>query len=652
MSNDSKIVEFVDQVDLVLDELSALANSNPSIDVFLDNLLAQTNLILGSKVSAFWHVGPNGNILKSRSCGAKISGEIPTKLKDKIHRCIESKQPQRYKHEGKKQVDIVLWPMSQFVPAAAMALYFKSSISPNEEPVVLRVIAALAELADDYFSSRVVAQRDQLESNYSALVGFSNAVNSDLSVRKTAITIANHSRNILGCDRVSVLSRSGPVYALVASSGVQNVNRRANTSRMLESMTKRVFRKQIEPIVHIQSAENADEDALAKTMGRYCEANGLEVLVLFPILQQADTSKPNFLFVAEYKNKVNDVGSVIHRVNSIEPQIRSALNNSKHYESLPFLGVTLLLKSVMGIFGGTKRLLYSMLCLGLIAMAAFALFFVKTELKVHVRGELVAPTELYVFAPDDGLVSEVLVSHGQQVTKGDPVLVLRSDTLDLEIVETQGKLDIAKKKLASEEVALSAFTQDGTPKAQSALIQLTGETIETKEQISHFENELKVLEIRKSKLVVNSPMDGEIASWNPERVLGGNRPVRRGDRLIQIIETGSMWLAELNVSGDQITHILNDDFNIRDDVEVSLSIASAPDVVLEGKIVEIARVANQSNETDYSNVKIMVEFETEGHDLANLRPGTTVAANAKCGQVSVAYSLFHRILLALRFRFF
>ena len=201
--------------------------------------------------------------------------------------------------------------------------------------------------------------------------------------------------------------------------------------------------------------------------------------MLVPIRQTGKSSKPNFVLAMEHKDEIQDVGLVIHQINSIEPQIRSALNNSCQYESLPFLNLMVGLRAMLGIFGATKRLFYFLFSLGLIGLCVFALFFVKTDLKVHTRGRLVAQSDAYVFAPDDGLVDQVLVRHGQKVKKGDPVLVLRSDPLEMEIAEAQGSLDIARKKLASEKVALTAFSQDGTPEGQNALMRLTAETIGT-----------------------------------------------------------------------------------------------------------------------------------------------------------------------------
>ena len=651
MSSESKIDDFVGQVDSALDELSILANSNPSVDVFLDNLLARANLILGSKASVVWHTGPDNTLLKSRSRGTKIGDAIPAPLREEICRCIDSQESRTYSQgAGTKQIDVILWPLKTFIPAAAIALYFNGGISANTEPVVLRVVAALAELADDYFASCVIAQRDELEKRYDKLVKFSNEINGDLSLRNTAITIANQSRNIFDCDRVSVLKRSGSVFVLIASSGVQAINRRANSCRKLESMVRKVFRKFSKTVVYIPS--NVENNVIEKKLDEYCETNQLETMLLVPIREKKRTGKTGFALAIEYKNLVKDVGSIVHRINSVEPQIKSALNNSQQYESLPFLGSMRGLQSMLGMFGTPKRLFYMAIGLGLVCLAAIALFFLKTDLNVHVRGQLMAPAESYVFAPDDGLVDQVLVSHGQQISKGDLVVVLRSDQLDLEIAEAQGKLDIATKKLASEEVALSAFSRDGTPEAQEALIALTSETIETKEQISYFENELELLKIRKSKLEVVSPMDGEVVSWDPERALGGSRPVTRGDRLVQIVKTGKKWLAEVNVPGDQITHLLNDEFEIDEEMKLSLSIASAPDQVLEGKVTEVARVVDQGSETGYSAVRVMVEFEAEGDVFENLRPGTTVAANISCGKVSIGYSLFHRVLFAIRFRFF
>ena len=134
--------------------------------------------------------------------------------------------------------------------------------------------------------------------------------------------------------------------------------------------------------------------------------------------------------------------------------------------------------------------------------------------------------------------------------------------------------------------------------------------------------------------------------------MGGSRPVRRGDRLIQIIKTGDKWFAELDVPGDLIGHLLDDQFQVRNDLEVEVSVASAPDAIFEGTVFEVARVADLDDGAEYSSVRVMVEFQAEGDAFENLRPGTTVVANMNCGEVSVGYSLFHRVLLAIRFRFF
>ena len=112
------------------------------------------------------------------------------------------------------------------------------------------------------------------------------------------------------------------------------------------------------------------------------------------------------------------------------------------------------------------------------------------------------------------------------------------------------------------------------------------------------------------------------------------------------------WIAELDVPADQVRHLLNGEFRVRDDIEVSLVVASAPDVVLPGEILEMARIATTPDEQRLSNVKLTVAFEAEDAIFRNVRPGTTVFANITCDRVSLAYSLFHRVLLTLRFRFF
>ena len=656
MTSDSILNEFVGQVDRILEELADVSRKTSDASQFFEQLLSRTNLLLTSQASVIWHIGPDDSLLPLK---AQVTDEASSlQFIDAVHPELQAEIRERihsgnhgrfFRADRKKETFAIVWPLRNFKPAAALVVGFSAKPKATDEPVYTKVVEALAELADDFFASAIIRHSEQIDRDYKKLAAFSVVINQDLKFRSTAITLVNHSRDFLDADRVGLLKRQGSRCALVASSGAQQVNRRSETSRALEAVVSRLMHRNEKPVVYHKSDSNESPNAMALAV--YAQQNELETIMLIPVRGNR-TAQAAYVIVVEFKDPIGDLSATLQRLNTIEPQARAALNNAQKYESLPFLGCMVLLQRALAIFGSTRKTLYSLILIGMISAMVSVLVLCKTELKVHTRGEIQIDNEQAVFAPIDGYVSEVFIAHGKSISKDDTLITLRSDSLDLDIATAEGKLEIAKKKLDSQETAQAAYEQDDSTDQQANLIRLAGEIIETKEQISYLDNELKILKAKRGQLIIKSPLAGEITTWDLQHMLAKDRPIRRGDRLAQIVPADRVWIANLLVPSDEISHLLGEDFAIREDVQVVLTIASAPDQEWTGTITEVSRLAEPAEADQFSQVRIQVTLDGDTQKLNQLRPGTTVVSNIRCGKVSLAYFLFHRVARAIHFRFF
>src|SRR4029077_13457796 len=79
--------------------------------------------------------------------------------------------------------------------------------------------------------------------------------------------------------------------------------------------------------------------------------------------------------------------------------------------------------------------------------AIVALVIIPAPFKVEAPGTLKPAVRLDVFAPRSGLVDEVLVAHGADVSAGQPLVRLRDPKLDLDLKRVTGEMKPVRRHL-------------------------------------------------------------------------------------------------------------------------------------------------------------------------------------------------------------
>lgn len=141
---------------------------------------------------------------------------------------------------------------------------------------------------------------------------------------------------------------------------------------------------------------------------------------------------------------------------------------------------------------------------------------------IRVIGEVEPLHDVTVSAEETGTLAAFLVAKGDRLTRGQPVTRISSDLLDAQLEEARAILDIAAERYDRQR-RLFEDERIGTEMA----------VLEAKSQVLTSAARLKVLETRKARTVVASPITG---TYDEQYVEVGEL-VNPGTRLLRVLAT-------------------------------------------------------------------------------------------------------------------
>ncbi len=253
-----------------------------------------------------------------------------------------------------------------------------------------------------------------------------------------------------------------------------------------------------------------------------------------------------------------------------------------------------------------------------------------------------------VFAPDDGVVDELFVDHGTQVTKGQPLVALRNPQLDLDLKRVWGELQAARKRLAAIETARIEGAATSSSNSVAAA-RLSGEDAELQEMVAGLMRQHQLLEAQETELHVASPIAGQVLTWDLPQLLQG-RPVHRGQALMTIADPQGQWDLELEVPDRDAGHVLEAQQAAKGKpLEATYRLATDPG---ESHKTTVDRVAQSIERTASGDPALRVLAGVKPELVSKTRPGATVLAKIHCGRRSLAYVWLRDVYYAVTTRLF
>ncbi len=539
-----------------------------------------------------------------------------------------------------------------------------------EQPVIeghRRFLAHIAQLfqqwqqrhgSPDQRSTERAAAAERKSATWSEKLDYVTEVHRHISPTETAYDIANESRKLLNCDRVSVALWNGRRCKIRAISSQDKFDNRANVVKKLRKVATSSVSSSSEFWI------TGDTEGLApqvkKQIDDYLDEAHSRTLAVIPLFSPTESTthletrrrrppKPRKLgaLIIEYFDADTKREDIADTVDLILKQSQLALENSRIHGEIFLLPVWQRL-------GWLQKLLFrdhlAKTVTGLVALlvlTALMIFFPK-ELKMKVDGVMHPTVRQTIFSQSDGIIREVPIDERSSVKSGQTLLQLENPDLELQIADAQLQLETIEHQIHE---ATSQLSRSGLEDEKKAELSGSLRLLEIRQ--SSLSEQYKLMEQKKRFLHITSPIDGTVVTPQPKRRLM-NFPATANLAVLEVVDLTGTWQLELNIPQNKIGYI-DEALKQRqqqkkpEPLTVEFRIGTNPNLNLRGTLVSVASRAVAS-ETGSPTFQAIVDADGEQfRELTDeLRTGAGVTAKIHCGTRSLGFVCFYQVIDWLR----
>ena len=532
-------------------------------------------------------------------------------------------------------------------PAHILEL-FSLEVPNHEEAAHLR---ELAETMVGYFTQflvdKNVVQEPTTDDNFwQRFDSYVLRLQKSLDLKQTISVAVNDGRVLIGADRVSIALRYGNQTRVRGVSGQDGVQHRANLVQSMSRLAAEAL-KIGETVTYRGTIEDLPP-TLEAPLAEYLAESRTRMVMLIPLreiapekdedLDEADQNLTRRLIgclIVEQATEARPKKSVVERTELVREHIETAIDNCHKHETIFLLPLWRGIGKTLRWFKGRRFWIAIAVIIGLFAIGT-ALAVVPWDYRVEGSGQAMPVIQHRVYAPWDGDVVEVFVNSGDEVVAGQKLLRIESDDLHAELVAAQTEVR-EKEKLV---LALKKQSSDANRQNDRvAKINVLTEQAQAEVELEGGKERLKTIEDRIKKLTVKAPEAGVVATFQVDQVLR-NRPVRRGDLLVEVMQPDGPWHLELEIPEYRMGHVMR---AFRDkntsELPVEYLLATAVETTYDGTLHK-EDIATRSNESEETGTIFQVDVDINKDDLPNRNIGSDVSVKINCGKKSLFYVLF------------
>ncbi|QDT37581.1 efflux RND transporter periplasmic adaptor subunit [Stratiformator vulcanicus] len=515
----------------------------------------------------------------------------------------------------------------------------------------VEVLEIAGELAASYHRHRELSRLRAIGGQWGQREDFSCSVHRSLNLVDVAYVIANDGRRLIGCDRLTVVGKVRGGFHVLAVSGLETVNSRANVIRRLRQLAKLVL-PTASPVNYPEDLNSLPARHRDAMLAAIDESHARRLRVVPLMVEPSDDETVN---VRNTDPKL--VGGLIIEQFNAEPVLDDPIEAVARHSAVAIENARehcqIFLRPLWSAVGRAGALfqarLFPKTALAILFLVTLvgALIIIPADFTLSAEGTLQAQNRRQVFASESGVVTEMFVRHGDPVEVGSPLLKLRSTELELELEEVTGEFQTTTKKIVS--VGASRADADAGELTRSELNRLVAEEEELAVWLESLKEQKGLLQSRRERLLLTSPITGVVVTTDVEELLDG-RPVNRGEALLKVADVTGSWGLELHVPDKHVGQLLESGKRADEPLEVEYILATAPETTYRGRIARVARATTpDANETNYG-LKVWVDVKED--KLSRLRPGARVVARIHCGKRSLGYVWFHELIAFLSLQSF
>lgn len=526
-------------------------------------------------------------------------------------------------------------------------LFLASDLSPDTHAGIGEVLQAMCELASDYHRDLRYRELGNQQEIWQRVERYAECVHAGIELDPTVYAIVNEGRRLAQCDRTTLVVRRGNRWEAMAISGIDSVDRRAEAVRHLEHLARQVAA--IEESVWYEG--NLDElpPQIIEPIETCVDESNAKQLVAIPLCPalspEADkrSDRPFGVLILEGFTPNESRESYAPRVEAVTRHGGSALANALEVDRLPFRR---LLKTLAWASTSSRLVKFAAAAVAVAIVTAAALL-IQVPFSIECKGELQPAVRRRVFAPFDGRVTELKVSHGDQVAAGQELALIASDSLILEHTQVLGQIETTAEQLN----AIEAARLDANPTTadqRDEFARLAADEQRLQKDLDNLREQQTLLKQQIERQTIRSPIAGRVLTWEVAEQLTG-RPVQRGQALMTVADTDGAWVAEVQVQDRDVSCVRAIEQEHQTAPEVSFVLATHSETTYDGQVERMSMVSEPDAERGLCATAI-VKFDEQ--QVPNLRPGGGVRAEIHCGKRSLGYVWLRDFIDALRRWFF
>lgn len=521
--------------------------------------------------------------------------------------------------------DTKSWEMAQ-----AFLLTFKVS---SIEQSIEHIVTVVTEHKDlDRFNDVVV--RTQLLSNvYNSYLNYQKSLNlsstvSDSSLvyslellddvvnqkyfKLASMTLVNELVNKFKISKASIGWKSGDYIKTIAVSHTETFDKNSEAVAELETLYEEAGDQESEILIPNFDAPPHLIDHSHRTFFR---SSGLAQLITIPMYVNRVVHGAITIECSDQVLEQKEIELISISANQISPWL-----NELYLKDLWF-GAKLInsLKNHLSWWLGPNKSLMK-LSIVFFTCALLASCFVKMDFKIEANARLETDNVGFLSAPFHGFVKEVRAHSGDQIKKGDGLILL--DTEELELKELEENANVIR------------FTRE-MEKARS-----NRKLVEMKvamARVKQAQAELTRIKYYISQATIKSPLDGVIVDGDKVELIGS--PVSKGDLLLKVANSNELYvkikLNEKDIDWVKLTQKgrlkLISQPNEFHDVEIS-------------KIIPVAELDIHDGNVFYLKAKLLQGSKNWW------RPGMSGVVYLDVGQKPILWVFLHRTVDAIRMK--
>ena len=227
----------------------------------------------------------------------------------------------------------------------------------------------------------------------------------------------------------------------------------------------------------------------------------------------------------------------------------------------------------------------------------------------------------------------MLVEGGDHVQEGQELIKLRNDDLKTELVKVESELQEKQKLLHSLKAQADEAEKQGK---KDEKLKANGKAMETQVEIEGGKLQLEILEERQKRLIVRAPIAGIVTTFQVQQLLA-NRPVKRGDLLLQVMDEKGDWQLELEIAEHRVGRILKAQKELGEHLPIEYRLLTNPESSYDATLKTLA-TRTVTAEEDGSVLEARATLDTE--KLPSRAIGADVRARIGCGKSNLGDVLF------------